>query len=371
MSTTLPPAQTIAPRPLSSHPPREPLMEDEPRTLVEVIERACLRHRLPDAFNYKRDGAWRSISSEEFLARSRRVARALRGLGVRPGDRVAILSESCPEWVLADVGCMMAGAVDVPIYPTLAPGQVCYIINDSGARVLFVQNAEVLERIRDSISDCSTLEHFVVMLGDAGSGDDDKVLTLAQLEERGGATDGEAGGDGDALSHAARAEELATIIYTSGTTGEPKGVMLTHSNVVSNLIDTSDRLAFSRDDTVLSVLPLSHIFERGAMYMYIHHGSRVFFSESMEKIGENIREVRPTALVAVPRLYEKIYARIKDKAAAGGRLKSAMLSWAVEVGKRWARASMGGGRPSGLLALKHKVATRLVFSKWREGVGGR
>ncbi|HYN84847.1 MAG TPA: long-chain fatty acid--CoA ligase [Pyrinomonadaceae bacterium] len=370
MSATVPPTSHAAatPRPLSSHAPREPLMTDEPRTLVEVVERACLRHKLPDAFNYKRDGAWRSVSSEEFLARARSVARALRRLGVRPGERAAILSESCVEWVLADVGCLMAGVVDVPVYPTLAPQQICYIVNDSGARVLFVQNAEAYERVREAIRGCSTLEHFVVMLGDAGEAADDRTLTLAQLEERGRASEGDGDGQG---SHASRPEELATIIYTSGTTGEPKGVMLTHSNVVSNLIDTSDRLAFSREDTVLSVLPLSHIFERGAMYMYIHHGSRVFFSESMEKIGENIREVRPTALVAVPRLYEKIYARIKERAAEGGRVKAALLSWAVEVGKRWARARTAGGKVSPLLALEHKVASRLVFSKWRDGVGGR
>jgi long-chain acyl-CoA synthetase len=147
--------------------------------------------------------------------------------------------------------------------------------------------------------------------------------------------------------------------------------MLTHSNIVSNMVDTSERLDFSDKDTVLSVLPLSHVFERVAMYMYIHHGASVYYAESLDKIGDNIREVRPTLMVAVPRLYEKVYARIKEKAAAGGRVKSALLAWAVGVGKRWARLRVEHRRTPALLSLQYSLASKLVFSKWRAGVGGR
>jgi long-chain acyl-CoA synthetase len=351
---------------------RVPLLADEPATLVEVIERAFARHARPDALSYKREGAWRAVSSEEFLRRARRIALGLHALGLRRGDRAAIISESSPEWVLSDVGCLFAGAVDVPIYPTLSPSQACYIMNDSGAGVLFVQHAAAYERIRRAVGECQSLKHVVVMTGEATeAASDGRVMTLAELEERGAGLEAERPRLIEELARAVEAEDLATIIYTSGTTGEPKGVMLTHSNVVSNLIDTSDRLAFTPEDIILSVLPLSHIFERGAMYMYLHHGARVFFAEAIEKIGDNMREVRPTVVIAVPRLFEKIYARIQEKAAEGGRMKSALLAWAVEIGKRWAHLKVARRAIPTLLALKHRVATRLVFSKWQEATGGR
>ena len=347
---------------------------DEPRTLVEAVERAVRLHARPDALNYKRGGSWRSISSGEFAGRARAVALGLHALGVGRGERVAILSESSPEWVVADVGCQFAGVVDVPIYPTLAPAQACYIINDSGSVLLFVQDPAAYERVREVVRGCAPLRHVVVLDGEAGAGAGDggpEVLTLAQLEDRGRALDRERPGLFDELAGAVGPEDLATIIYTSGTTGEPKGVMLTHSNVVSNLVDTSKRLAYTPEDVVLSVLPLSHVFERGAMYMYIYHGTAVFFAESIERIGDNMREVRPTIVVAVPRLFEKIYSRIKDKAAEGGRAKTSVLTWAVSVAKRWAKHRSERERVPALLGLQHKLATRLVFSKWQEGMGGR
>ncbi|HWW75882.1 MAG TPA: long-chain fatty acid--CoA ligase, partial [Pyrinomonadaceae bacterium] len=325
------------------------------------------RHARPDTLNHKAAGEWRSISSEEFTRRVRRVALGLHALGLRRGERAAILSESSPEWVVTDLGCQFAGIVNVPLYPTLAPQQVCYIVEDSGARLLFIQNREAYERVREALSSCASLSTVVLMTGEPSDG----VLTLSGLGERGAELERERPGLVEELAGAVEAEDLATIIYTSGTTGEPKGVMLTHSNVVSNLIDTSERLAFTPEDVVLSVLPLSHVFERGAMYMYLHHGARVFFAESIERVGDNMREVRPTLVVAVPRLFEKIYARVKEKAAEGGRAKTALLMWAVGVGKRWAHATVRK-RPVGpLLKLQHALASKLVFSKLREATGGR
>jgi long-chain acyl-CoA synthetase len=342
---------------------------DEPTTIVAMFERAMSLHARPDSLNYKREGAWRSLSSADLMRRVRRIALGLHALGLGRGERAGILSESSPEWVLADVGCQFAGIVDVPIYPTLAPQQVCYIMDDSGARLLFVENRAAFERVRASVGGCAALGHVVLMTGeDAGV---EGALTLAELEERGAALERSRPGLLEELMRAVRAEDLATIIYTSGTTGEPKGVMLTHVNIVSNLIDTSERLAFTPQDVVLSVLPLSHVFERGAMYMYLHHGAKVYFAESIERVGDNMREVHPTLVVAVPRLFEKIYARIKEKAAAGGRVKTALLLWAVRVAKRWAHAMAWEGRVPAALAFEHALASRLVLSKWRAGVGGR
>ena len=337
-----------------------------PETISGLMLRALTQKARPDALNYKREGAWRPISSEELLRRVRRVALGLHELGLRRGDRAGILSESSPEWVVADLGCQFAGAVDVPLYPTLAPQQVCYILEDSGARLVFVQNRAAYERVREALASCSALSTVVLLSDEAGEG----ALTFAGLEARGARLEAEQPGLIEELFAAVGAEDLATIIYTSGTTGEPKGVMLTHSNVVSNLKGTSERLAFAPDDIALSVLPLSHVFERGAMYMYLYHGAKVYFAEAIERVGDNMREVHPTVVVAVPRLFEKIYERIKDKAAEGGRSKTALLMWAVGVGRRWAYATVWKRPVSPLLKLQHKVASSLVFSKWREATGG-
>jgi long-chain acyl-CoA synthetase len=351
------------------HPPRVPLSPDEPTTLAEVFTRAVALHPKPDALNYKRDGAWHAISSAELIERAHLIAAGLHALGIRRGERVAILSESSPEWTLTDAGCQFAGVVDVPIYPTQAPPQVRYILDDSAARVLLVRNRASFERIYEAIDGAPALEHLIFFEPEGAA--EIGASTLEQLMERGRALIREQPQLVEDLARAVSAPDLATIIYTSGTTGEPKGVMLTHSNLVTNLIDSSGHLAFSERDIALSVLPLSHVLERLGMYMYIHHGMSVYYAESIEKIGDNMREVRPTIMICVPRLFEKIYARIQEKAAAGGKLKAGMLAWAVGVGKRWAQLTVEHQPVPPLLGLKHELARRVVFSKWREGVGGR
>jgi long-chain acyl-CoA synthetase len=361
-----PPAEEFIPIP---PPPRVPLAPDEPTTLAEVFTRAASRHPKPDALNHKRDGEWRAISSAELLERAHLIAYGLRALGLAHGDRAAILSESCPEWTLTDAGCQFTGVVDVPIYPTQAPPQVRYILDDCGARVLFIRNRAAFERIFAAIDGAHALEHLIFFEPEGAH--DAGATTLDELIERGRTLRAEQPALINELARAAGADDLATIIYTSGTTGEPKGVMLTHLNLVSNLIDSSGHLAFSESDIALSVLPLSHVFERLGMYMYIHHGMSVYYAESMEKIGDNMREVRPTIMLCVPRLFEKIYARIQEKAAAGGKLKAGMLAWAVGVGKLWAQHVVAKKPVPPLLGLKHEIAARVVFSKWREGVGGR
>ena len=351
-------------------PPRLPLAPGEPTTLPEVFARALREHRKPDALNFKRDGAWRSISSEEMIGRAHAVALGLYALGLRKGDRAAILSESCPDWTIADAGCQFAGVVDVPIYPTQAPAQARYILQDSAARVLFVRNRAAYDRIQAAVEDLESLSHVVFFDGE-GAGGVRGALALDELAARGRELKRQRPRLIEELAGAVKPDDLATIIYTSGTTGEPKGVMLTQSNLVTNLIDSSGHLAFSSGDVVLSVLPLSHVFERLGMYMYLHHGMSVYFAESVEAVGENMREVRPSVMLCVPRLFEKIYARIKERAAAAGKAKAAILAWAVGVGKRHAQLAVARQRIPAALALKYKLADRLVFAKWREGVGGR
>jgi long-chain acyl-CoA synthetase len=350
-------------------PERVPLAADEPQTLVEVFERIARVHKRADTLNYKLNGRWVAISSDEMLVRIRRIAAGLYSIGVRHGDPVALLSESRPEWTSMDAGCMFAGAIDIPIYPTLTPPQVRYILQDSGASVLVLANYNKFLQLREILAECPGVGRVVFF--DGHEIDKTVGITLAELEQQGRRIEEEQPGLVDELAHRTRPEELATIIYTSGTTGEPKGVMLTHANLVSNLIDSSGHLSFGETDSALSVLPLSHVLERLAMYMYLHHGMAVYFAESLDKIGQNLREVRPTIFVGVPRIFEKIYARVKERAAEKGKLSVVLLAWAVMVGKRHAKAAMNHHKVRGWLALRHKIASKLVFDKWREALGGR
>ena len=348
---------------------RIPLNTNEPTTLVEVFEYVARVHPRPDTLNYKRDGRWIAISSEEMLRRARHIAAGLYSLGVRRGDRVAILSESRAEWTLTDAGCLFATAIDVPIYPTLTPPQVRYILKDSGARVLVLQNEEKFLQIREILADCPAIEHLIFF--EKHSGEISQGLSLAELETRGQTVEERQPDLISKAAHLIKPDELATIIYTSGTTGEPKGVMLTHANLVSNLIDSSGHLRFARDDSALSVLPLSHVLERVAMYMYLYHGMAVYFGESLDAIGPNLREVKPTIFVGVPRIFEKIFARVKEKTAEKGRLNIAVLNWAVAVGKKYARLSTRHQQIPAWLELKRKLADKLIFSKMRTALGGR
>jgi len=350
-------------------PKRVPLSADEPTTLVEVFEYVARVHRRPDTIHYKLDGQWIPISSDEVLARARHIANGFHALGVRSGDRVAILSESRPEWTLADAGCMFAAAIDVPIYPTLTPPQVRYILKDSGARVLVLANEEKFRQIREVLAECPALEHLVFL--ETANIEGASSISLAELEQRGRELESQQPDLINNVAHSIKADDLATIIYTSGTTGEPKGVMLSHANLVSNLVDSSGHLLFGKNDSALSVLPLSHVLERMAMYMYLYHGMAIYFGESLEAIGINLREVRPTIFVGVPRIFEKIFARVKEKTAEKGRVNVAILNWAVDIGKEFAKRTIRREAIPAWLGLKHKIADKLIFSKMRAALGGR
>jgi long-chain acyl-CoA synthetase len=348
---------------------RIPLHEGEPRTLVEVFEHVARGHPRADTLNYKKDGRWVSISSDEMLKRVHSIAAGLYSLGVRSGDRVAILSESRPEWTLMDAACLFATAIDVPIYPTLTAPQVRYILNDSGARVLVIQDEEKFLHVREAIAGCESIEQIVFF--EKPSTGEPPGMSLAELEARGRTFEETESNLIENAAHLIKPDDLATIIYTSGTTGEPKGVMLTHENLVSNLIDSSSHLSFAKDDSALSVLPLSHVLERMAMYMYLYHGMATYFGESLDAIGPNLREVRPTIFVGVPRIFEKIFARVKEKTAEKGRINVAILNWAVAVAKEYARLLTRHQKIPALLEVKRKIADKLIFSKMRDALGGR
>ena len=342
---------------------------DEPSTLIDVFKRLARVHKRPDTLNYKNDGRWVSMASDEFLSRVKDIAAGLHAIGIRHGDRVALLSDSRVEWTLTDAGCLFASAIDVPIYPTLTPPQVRYILNDSGSSALFLANREKFLELKDILGECPQVKHIIFFDPEGVTTEDG--LTLAQLEEKGREQERTDPGLIDRMAAETAPEDLATIIYTSGTTGEPKGVMLTHANLVSNLIDSSGHLSIGEEDTVLSLLPLSHVYERQAMYMYLHHGMAVYFAESLQTVAPNLREVRPTLMVGVPRLFEKVYARIQERAAEKGKVAEALLAWAVRVGTEYARRLSDRKPIPFKLKVQHDIATKLVFSKWKEAFGGR
>ncbi len=341
----------------------------EPKTLPELFLRSATEFDLPDALNYKKNGEWNPISSAEMVSRAENIALGLYSLGLRKGDRSAILAPNSPDWTLSDAGCQFAGVIDVPIYTTLAPDSVRYIIDDAAARVIFLQDYDTYMRLFSAIKDCKSIERFILF--EAAEMDDERVISFKKLESTGAILKIENTSLSEELRKAVGASDIATLIYTSGTTGEPKGVMLTHSNLISNAVDASEKYAFGGQDTSISVLPLSHVFERMGMYVYIHYGMRVFYAESIEKVPENLKEVRPTIFIGVPRIFEKVFERARLKAAQAGRVNEIVFDWAIDVAKEYATLQEKGEPTPIALAAQHAVADKVVFSKLREFFGGR
>jgi long-chain acyl-CoA synthetase len=348
---------------------RIPLFNDEPQTLAQLFYYARDKHGRADALNVKSDGRWRSISSDEIIERSENIALGLYSLGVRTGDRAAILASNSPEWTLTDAGCQFAGVVDVPIYTTLTSDSIKYIINDSGAKILFLENTGAFDRIATIIPECESLEKVVFFGSEVIDSDD--ALTLGNLEKKGAGLREQNPDLIGELTSATKPDDVATLIYTSGTTGEPKGVMLSHENLISNVIDAGEKYNFTSRDVPLSVLPLSHVFERTGMYLYIFNGMAVHYAESIEKVADNLREVRPTMFVGVPRIFEKVYAKAKLKAANSSSLRERIFDWAIDIGKEVAFKKETGEPVSAILGAKHSIGDKLVFSKLREFFGGR
>ena len=341
-----------------------------PGTLTQLFFDAVERFDKPDAMWVKIGGRYEPISHRRLAERVRHVACGLQRLGVAPGDRVAILSENRPEWAIADYACLTARLTDVAVYSTLPPSQIAYILRDSGAVAVFVSTREQAEKLAQLRAELPALR-WVIGFDELSA---PAELTLSVLEERG--REGETPESIAAYRAQAlqvRPDDLATLLYTSGTTGEPKGVMLTHDNFYSNVRAAEKLIHFETGkDTGLSFLPLSHVFERMAgHYLMFATGTSIAYAESIDALPTNLQEVRPTLLVSVPRIYEKIYARVQETAAAGGAVKVRIFHWARGVAMAWAETALTGKTPSLSLKLQHALASRLVFSKLIERTGGR
>jgi len=338
-------------------------------TIPGLFLTAVSEHPRPDCFSYKGpDGGYVDVSSADALQRVRALRAALLSLGVVPGDRVAILSENRLEWALTDLATLSLGAVDVPIYPTLLPDTIEYILRDCQPVAMFVSTREQAEKLRGIRGRLPFLKH-VHAYDDL---DLPGVVRMSDLERAGRdllAQNPAAAGDD---AGPARPQDLCSIIYTSGTTGDPKGVMLSHANFVSNVLASASLIDIGPRDKVLSFLPLSHVLERMAgFYIMMAVGTGIAYASSVESVADDMRLVRPTVMISVPRLYEKIYARVTAAAMAGGPAKRLIFDWARGVGQEWGRRVRAGDKVHPGLAFQRRLADRLVFSKLRARTGGR
>jgi len=318
------------------------------------------KNNIPNCLVTKNNGVWIATSTKEYLEKANTISRALLRLGVNKNDKIAIISSSNrTEWNIMDIGVLQIGAQNVPIYPTISEVDYEYILNHSEATFCFVSDADILEKINliksnlnylkevysfDLLTDCKNWEELLELGKDESNQD--------VVEDR---------------KKNVKPEELATIIYTSGTTGKPKGVMLSHNNIVSNVLDSASRIPFEEGTSVaLSFLPICHIFERVILYIYQYYSVSIFFAESIEKVSDNIKEVKPTVFTVVPRLLEKVYDKIYAKGSELKGIKKILFFWAVKLGLRYEPYLANGW----WYEFKLKIARKLIFSKWREGLGG-
>ena len=339
-------------------------------TLTQLFFTTVDRHAgLAAAFRSKVGGAWVSITHREALGRVQAISLGLRELGIKAGDKVAIVSENRPEWALTDYACLCARATDVPIYPTLTAKQTEYILRDSESVAVFCSTAAQVAKVLEVQGALPGLQQIIVFDGDAAAGRPG-VISLAALEGKGRAVvSRHPNWKAEALS--AGPEDLATLIYTSGTTGDPKGVMLSHHNIWSNVQACLQMIPIGSGDECLSMLPLSHSYERMVDYTLFQAGVIINYAESFDTVAANLQDVKPTVVLSVPRLYEKVYARVLETALSGSVIKRNIFFWAKRAGEQWATLSLAGLPIPGGLALKKKIADRLVFAKLRARTGGR
>ena len=341
-------------------------------TLTQLFFTTVDRHAsLPAAFRSKVGGAWVGVTHRETLNRVQAISLGLRELGVAAGDKVAIISENRPEWALADYACLATRAADVPIYPTLTAKQTEYILKDSESVAVFCSTAAQVDKVLEVQGSLPKLRHVIAFdSGAAAMRSPLAAMSLAELEDRGRAATGRyPNWRNEALS--AQPDDLATLIYTSGTTGDPKGVMLSHYNIWSNVQACLQIIPIGGGDECLSMLPLSHSYERMVDYTLFQAGVIINYAESFDTVAANLQEVKPTVVLSVPRLYEKVYARVLENALSGSAIKRSIFFWAKRAGEQWATLALAGVSIPGTLAIKKKVADRLVFSKLRARTGGR
>ena len=332
--------------------------------VTRLFDFAHYQHKhfnLPKAFNTKYNGAWVATSTEEFIAQGNAISRGLLKLGIKPGDKIAVIStNNRTEWNILDLGILQIGAINIPIYPTISEEDYEYIFNHAEVTHCFLSDQELYKKANAIKNQVPTLKEIYSFDEVEGCKNWNEVLALGKDETN--------HGEVEKIKERVKTADLATIIYTSGTTGKPKGVMLSHKNVVTNVLDSMPRLPLELGKiTSLSFLPVCHIFERMLHYLYQYAGTSIYFGEGMDKIGENIREVKPQFMTVVPRLLEKVYDGIIAKGSELKGIKRALFFWAVDLGLKYEPYGANGW----WYEFQLKIANKLIFSKWRAALGGR
>ena len=316
-------------------------------------------YNLDKAFTTKYNGEWKSISTLEYIEQANAISRGLLKLGVQPNDKIAVISSTNrTEWNIVDIGILQIGAQNVPIYPTICKEDYDYILNHSEAIYCFASDNEIIEKL-NAIKGNTKLKQVFTFNDIVGEKSWKDVLELGKdnsnqdvVEDR---------------KNNVTPNDLATLIYTSGTTGKPKGVMLSHNNLVSNVLDSEKRVPFDYGKSkALSFLPICHVFERMILYLYQYCGVEIYFAESIEQMSDNLKEIKPNVMTAVPRLYEKVYDKIIAKGSELSGIKKALFFWAVDIGLKYEPYGANGW----LYEKKLAIARKLIFSKWKEGLGG-
>lgn len=315
---------------------------------------------ISDSLVTKQGGEWIKTSTEEYISKANAISRALLRIGVQKNDKIAIIStNNRTEWNVMDIGILQTGAQTILIYPTISEEDYEYILNHSESIYCFVSDEEVLKKVNAIKKNVSSLKEVYSFNSIEGCKNWTELLELGKDESN--------QSDVEECKNKVKPGDLATIIYTSGTTGKPKGVMLSHKNIVSNVISSAPRIPFEKGNSrALSFLPVCHIFERMILYLYQYYGVSIYFGESIEKISDNIKEVQPNVMSAVPRLLEKVYDSIYAKGTQLTGIKKKLFFWAIELGLRYEPYGANGW----WYEFQLKIARKLIFSKWKEGLGG-
>jgi len=320
-----------------------------------------------DILAAKSEGRYVPISTGEFASRVKHLSLGLADLGLGPGEKLVIFSENRPEWTITDFAVLCAGGVTVPIYTSLMPEQIKYIINDSDARIVVCSNRELWLKV-DAVRPELRNVHYFILIDEEGP---QGVVSLSEVMARGKTIAAKDPRLFEKRALAVKPDDLASIIYTSGTTGVPKGVMLTHGNFVSNSKALDAVTEFSVKDTIMSFLPLSHVLERMTTFSFLYKGASIYYAESIDTVAENLLEVRPTIMISVPRLFDKIYAKVMDNILTQSPVKRKIFFWAIGVGKKYGARKIRHQPIPAWLAFRRKIAAKLVFSKIIEKTGGR
>jgi long-chain acyl-CoA synthetase len=344
------------------------MMENhKPQTLVELLKHSVEAEPDKEVLRFKQDKVWTGMTARRLLERVRNVALGLYRLGIRRGDRIAVLAESGPLWSITDYAVLSNGAVNIPIYPTQPPHQVEYILRDAEPKLLFVSTARQMKRVDEVLKKFPDLR--IIPFQPVADGEN--LISFNSIEEDGAALAAEQPDLYEVISSDVLPSDLASIIYTSGTTGEPKGAMLTHSNITFNALAAGSFLEIESGGVMLSFLPLSHIFERMVLYLALNRGVQINYATGIETVASDIQDVHPTLMSTVPRLLEKIYGRMQKNAADSGDLKKRLFNWSMDVARRSAQLSTRGEQRPPLLQLQCEIADQLVFAKLRQAVGGK